>query len=115
MDNLGLKIDQALEELSKLLEEGEPPVKILFMIARQYRLILQAKELEQKGYTEKQITSEMKLHPFVTGKILRQGRSYGFGELEKALAAVLDCDVALKSGAAPRLAMEQLLINLVES
>lgn len=116
VDSLGSKKgEQALRELSHLLDEGEPPIKILFMIARQFRLILQTKELEQKGFTEKQITGELGTHPFVTGKVLRQVRNFGFTELEKALALLLECDVALKTGAPARLTLEQLIIKLVNA
>lgn len=115
VDNLGLKKGElALQELSNLLDEGEPPIKILFMITRQVRLILQTKELEQKGFTEKQITSELGIHPFVTGKILRQVRNFGFVELENALTLLLECDVALKTGAPARLTLEQLIIKLIK-
>jgi len=114
VDSLGQKKgEQALYELANLLDEGEPPVKILFMIARQFRLILQTKDLEKKGYTEKQITSELGTHPFVTGKVLKQSKNFGFAELEAALEFLLECDVALKSGAPARLTLEQLVIKLV--
>ncbi len=113
VDYLGEKKgERALKELSYLLEQGEPPVRILFMIARQYRLIIQAKELAQKGFSEKQITSELKTHPFVTGKLLRQARYYSFSELERILDLLLQCDVALKSRGIPKLTLEQLIIQL---
>jgi len=115
VDSLGQKKgEQALQELGNLLDEGEPPVRILFMIARQFRSLLQVKELEHKGFTEKQITADLGLHPFVTGKLLRQSRNFGFTELEKALALLLEGDVALKTGSSPRLTLEQLILKLVD-
>lgn len=113
VDNLGFrKAEGALLELKNLLENGEPPVRILFMIARHLRLLLAAKELQQRGYTEKQITAELAQHPFVTGKLLREGRSFSFAALERSLSLALECDLALKSGMAPRLALEDLILKL---
>lgn len=113
VDNLGFrKAEAALQELKNLLENGEPPVRILFMIARHFRLLLAAKELQQRGFTEKQITSELALHPFVTGKLLRQSSSFSYAALEEALFRSLESDLALKSGMAPRLALEDLTLKL---
>lgn len=113
VDYLGTKEgEKALVELRGLLESGEPPVRLLFMIARQFRLLLLAKDLESRGYTEKQITAELALHPFVTGKILRQAKNFTFRELEHCLAAVLTTDVAVKTGSIPRLALENLVLQL---
>ena len=85
------------------------------MIGRQYRLLIQMKELEQKGVHEKQISAELHTHPYVTGKLLRQARNYSFTALESALEQILVCDIALKTGAAPRFTLEQLLISLVNN
>lgn len=114
VDSLGEKKgDQALMEMSYLLDQGEPPVRLLFMIARQYRLIIQAKELSCKGYSEKQISSELKTPFFVTSKLLRQARHYQFAELEKILSLILECDVVLKTQSNNRLALEQLILKII--
>lgn len=114
VDSLGeRKSEQAIVELSHLLDQGEPPVRLLFMIARQYRLIIQVKELASKGFSEKQISSELRIHPFVTGKILRQARYYQFAELEKILSLILECDLDLKTKGNPRFTLEQLLLKLI--
>jgi len=113
VDNIGMKKGEtALAELRSLMGSGEPAIRILFMIARQFRLILEAKDLGQRGYTEKQITAELSLHPFVTGKILRQARNFSFDGLEKDLQRILECDVAMKTGVQARPAMEILISEL---
>ncbi len=115
VDNIGLqKGEGALLELRSLLEAGEPAVRILFMIARHFRLLLSAKDLAVKGYSEKKTASELSLHPYVTGKLLRQGKNFSFRQLEDSLRLILDCDIALKTGAAPRPALENLLLGLLE-
>jgi DNA polymerase-3 subunit delta len=116
VDSIGHKRGEAaILELRRLLETGEPPVRVLFMIARQFRLLLAAKDLVQKGYAEKQITAELGVHPFVTGKILRQAKNFAFKELEESLQSILDTDIALKTGTAPKTALENLILRLVKN
>ncbi len=114
VDNLGLKkTEEALFELRNLLVTGEPAVRILFMIARQFRLILMVKDLEQRGFSEKQITAELSLHPYVTGKMLRQARNFTFPELERILEIILETDFAIKTGSPVQAALENLVIKLI--
>jgi DNA polymerase-3 subunit delta len=113
VDSIGSrKGDNALFELTNLLDCGEPPVRILYMIARQFRLILLVKESAQRGLTEKQITTELGLHPFITGKLLRQGRNFTFPQLEKSLQLILESDVGLKTGLPPPITLETLVFSL---
>lgn len=114
IDSIGLrKGEEAILELRNLLEKGEAPVKVLFMITRQFRLILSAKDLAQQGYTEKQITTELAVHPFVAGKLLRQARNFSFQELESAMFLLLEGDYALKTSSGSKAIMENLILNLV--
>lgn len=107
------KREEVLMELRNLLGKGEPPIKVLFMIARQFRLMLLAKDLQSRGYTEKQITSELSIHPFVTSKILRQSRNFSFMELERNMKLLLEGDVLLKTSSQSIAILEEMVINLM--
>jgi len=114
VDGIGQKKGEpALLELRRLLAEGEPPVKILFMIARHFRQLLLAKEMSHKGLNEKQIASELSAPPFVAGKLLRQAGNFSFDELENAMRHILECDVLIKTGSPPRQELEALVLQLV--
>ncbi|HHY06361.1 MAG TPA: DNA polymerase III subunit delta [Clostridia bacterium] len=113
VDSLGeKKEEQALVELRNLLTIGEIPTRIIYMITRQFRLILLVKDLGQKGYTEKEITAKLKLHPYITGKIRRQAANFSFLELEKSLELIRKYDLGLKSGFKPQITLENLIIAL---
>ena len=47
------KQKRALELYYDLLALKEPPMRILFLLVRQFRLLLEVKELDQSGYEEK--------------------------------------------------------------
>lgn len=51
-----------------LLTLKEPPMRILFLIARQFNQILQVKELMAKGMDKGSIASRLKMQPFVDRK-----------------------------------------------
>jgi DNA polymerase-3 subunit delta len=88
---------QAMRELHKLLETAEP-LYVLSMIVRQYRLILQAKELLGERATEAEISKSLALHPFPTGKVCAQARNFSLDGLERIYRRLLDYDVGIKTG-----------------
>ncbi len=109
----GQQFAQAVKMLREMVTYGEPPVRLLFMIARQFRLLLQVKVLHSEGVAESQIAARIKLHPYVTGKCLRQSRNFQREELEQAMAEILNTDAVIKTGRQePLPALEILLAHL---
>jgi DNA polymerase-3 subunit delta len=114
VDHIGRKEgEKAIEILRATFVTGEPPVRVLFMIARQFRLIFQACEYRRQGMTEKDFARDLSLHPFVAGKAFRQSANYSSEAPEAAVKLLRDCDLGLKSGAAPLPALENLILRLI--
>jgi DNA polymerase-3 subunit delta len=99
----------AQRELHKLLESAEP-LYALSMIVRQYRLLLQAREMLNERASEADISRTLGLHPFPTGKICAQARNYKLGDLEQIYRRLLEYDVEIKTG---RIQAEAALDTLV--
>lgn len=114
VDAIGEKrIERALPIIKELLFQGEPAIRILFMITRQIRLIIQGKVLLEQGYAEKQIAGNLQVHPYVIQKCCKQGKNFTIEELEKALIHLLDVDYSLKTGRLEQnYALETLLVDL---
>lgn len=91
------KVSKAIDLLREMLVAGEPPVYILFMLARQYRLILAANSLARQGLSEKQIQAKLSLHPFVVKKVLQQTKNFSEQNLQQGLKYILEADVGLKN------------------
>lgn len=107
------KIERAVPIIKELLFQGEPAVRILYMVTRQIRLIIQGKVLLQQGYAEKQIAGSLQVHPYVIQKCCKQGRNFTIVELEKALVRLLEVDYSLKTGRMEQNhALETLLVEL---
>lgn len=99
--------------LRDLLLTGETEMKILYMVVRQFRLMLQAKTLAAKGYPEKQIIQKMQAHYFVVRKALSQAANFTLEQLQKDLEQLLQLDEAIKTGRGdPSLLMEICFLRL---
>lgn len=104
---------KAVAAARRLLSFGEPPVRILAMISRQVRLILQTKILQAEGATLKRIADSARLQDSMVRKYLAQGRNFELEELEDAFAALAGADVDLKTSAAPEgVVLERLIVHL---
>jgi DNA polymerase III subunit delta len=100
----------ALQQLHELLEEGEPPLRILSSVAQQVRALAQVKDLASRGARSDQIASQTGLHPYVVNKTLPLVRNFSLAQIEAAHRACLAVDTALKrSRLAPDLALDLLI------
>ena len=102
----------ALRELRALLDSGESPFGIFAMMLRQFRLIFKAKACLQAGMGRVQIAQALGAQSFVAEKSAAQSKYYSFSELERAMELFCEKDLAMKSGAAPGQALEELVILL---
>jgi DNA polymerase III subunit delta len=88
---------KALELLEALLSTNEPPLRILYMIRRQFRLLARARSLFEDDASRSEVASTLKVPPFVAKKLEEQSSMSEEG-LENALALVLDLERGLKGG-----------------
>lgn len=88
----------ALELYYDLLTLKEPPMRILFLIARQCNLLLQAKAMKDKGASNKEIASGLGVPPFAVGKYLSQASRFKAAVLRRALSRCVEAEEAVKTG-----------------
>jgi DNA polymerase-3 subunit delta len=86
------------QTLHRLLEAGEHPLGLLAMVVRQFRLLIQVKELRTEGASPQEIAQALGLHPFPAGKLHNQANHFTAAQLETVYRHLLDTDVAIKSG-----------------
>jgi len=94
----GKRQREALSLYYDLLTLKEPPMRILFLIARQFNLLLQVKELAAKGYGDKAIGEKAGLHGFIVGKYMKQAAKFKTSYLRQALEACVEAEEAVKTG-----------------
>jgi DNA polymerase III subunit delta len=88
----------ALKLLEDLISTGEPPLRVTYMVRRQFGLVARARALFERGASQREVASELKVPPFVARKLEEQARGLGEQDLERALALVLDLERGLKGG-----------------
>jgi|DewCreStandDraft_3_1066083.scaffolds.fasta_scaffold01724_3 DNA polymerase-3 subunit delta len=107
------KLDRALGLLREVLQGGEPPLLVLYMIARQFRLILQARILLDRGLPATRLPAELGVPPFLSQRLAAQARRFSLREAQGAFNRLLQADMAIKSGAQlPDLAVELAVVDL---
>lgn len=89
---------KALDYYYDLLALKEPPMRILYLLARQFRQLLEVKELAAKGYPNKEIASKAGLHPFVAGKYKAQSGHFKEEELRAIMEESADLEERVKTG-----------------
>lgn len=89
---------EALSLYYDLLALKEPAMRILFLIARQYNLLLQTKELKQKGFSDKDIASKIGVPPFVAGKYVAQASRFKPSDLKAFVKRCVETEEAVKTG-----------------
>ena len=90
---------QALGMLHRLLDTQEP-LSLFGMITRQFRLLLQARELMDEGKGT-HVAGEMHLPNFVADKLTNQARRFSMAQLETIYHRLLALDEEMKTGQMP--------------
>jgi DNA polymerase III subunit delta len=97
----------------RLLESGDHPLALLGMITRQFRLMIQVKELAPELGTPKAIARELGQNPYPIRKILTQSDNYTMSQLHAVYHKLLDTDLSIKTGRTePVLALDLLIAGL---
>lgn len=106
----GRKTRQAMDLYEDLLTLKEPPMRILFLIGRQFNQILQVKELMNQGMDRGTIASSLKMQPFVVGKVMPQARTFSREQILSYVNLCVDAEESVKTGRLDdRLAVELLI------
>jgi DNA polymerase III delta subunit len=89
---------KALDYYYDLLALKEPPMRILYLLTRQFKLLLEVKDLAGKRYDKAAIAKTVGLHPFVAGKYMQQCRTFEKKELRSILEDAVDTEEMVKTG-----------------
>ncbi|MFD1705467.1 DNA polymerase III subunit delta [Siminovitchia sediminis] len=108
-------MDETLRIFRDLMKQNEEPIKILSLIAGQFRLIYQVKELTARGYSQKHAAGLIKVHPYRIKLAAEQSRFFSEEELKRVIDLIADCDLTLKTGGLDRaVALELLLVKILQ-
>ncbi|WNF37698.1 DNA polymerase III subunit delta [Bacillaceae bacterium IKA-2] len=104
----------ALQEFYDLLKQKEEPIKILVLLARQFRIIYQVKELSKRGYSQQKIAGTLKIHPYVVKLASQQGNLFTEKQLLGFIDELAEADFNIKTGKVEKqLALELFIIKVL--
>ncbi|MDD3711497.1 MAG: DNA polymerase III subunit delta [Patescibacteria group bacterium] len=86
----------------KILEEqylaGSEPDYILSMLLRQFKILLQIRELLDLNYNSSKITASIKLHPFIISKGINQAKNFEQKTIKRIINELAKMELANRSG-----------------
>lgn len=92
------KQQQALKLYYDLLTLKEPPMRILYLITRQFNGMLQVKEEMSRGMNSSEIAKIMGVAPFIAGKYMTQSKYFSSDTIKGALEDFADIEERVKNG-----------------
>lgn len=106
-------METAMETLRRLFDEGQPPLHIFALIIREYRILIQVKELLAQGQRMDQIASRLGVQTWVAERAARNARTLSSERLKRTYHTFLEVDTAIKTGLQqPEAALEFLVAEL---
>ena len=89
---------KALEYYYDLLALKEPAMRILFLLTRQFKLLLEVKTMDKQGYGRKEIAEKTGINPFIVSKYQVQAKAFSSKELRRIMEDSVDTEEAIKTG-----------------
>jgi DNA polymerase III subunit delta len=97
VDSLGSRRShEALEVFHRLLEDQDDQA-IFGMVIRQFRLIIQAREILDQGGGEAELINRSGLSPYVARKVISQARNFSTASVRRIYHQLLEIDIAQKT------------------
>ena len=73
-------------------------MKILALLTRQFRLLMEVKLLVSRGYARPKVAEVTGLHPYVAGKYMSQCKSFSGRDLRGIMEDAAEMEEAVKTG-----------------
>lgn len=89
---------RAMEHYYDLMALKEPPMRILFLIARQCNILMQVKEMLKNGTPQKNMASTLGVPPFAVKKYVSQAEKFTSSQLRRAIARCVEAEEDVKTG-----------------
>lgn len=89
-------VRMALSVLEEQTATGQAGLRLLALLARQIRHLYLTKVMIEEGFGSKEISSRLKLPPFVTDKLVKQSRAFSVAQLKNAIGLLNEADQKLK-------------------
>lgn len=109
------KVDEALTIYEEMLKYNEEPIKIISILADNFRLMYQSRELQKVGYNIFDIGTTLEENPYRIKFVLEKSKDYTNQKLLELINELADIDLNIKTGKIDKeLALELFIIKQKE-
>jgi len=109
------RLGRALSYLHNLIENGQPPPLILHMLARHFRILSKAREVESRMMDRSEIARYLGVNPFYVNNYVAQAKNFSKRELRQSFQTLHRCDREIKSSRLPReRVIERAIVSITE-
>lgn len=99
IDYIGEKnSSNAIRILNDMIQEGESVLGIFAMISRQFKIVMQVRQLQIQGSSVNDIGQKLNVRQFVVNKALKQSRNFSDEMIIDMLNFILENDFKIKNG-----------------
>lgn len=110
------KLGPAMQIARRMLELGEAPTVIIYMLGRHITILMKVKELIRKHQPELQIAKEVGVNQFFIKDYINQQQNYSMTDLQSAIQFLLDADIKMKTSyQKANLVMDLLLYQITQN
>ena len=81
---------------NQLIKSGEDPIKLIVTLSNQFRLIIQVKLMRSGGYSEKEIVTTLKEHPYRINLAMKS--TYNIEDIKNILLKLSNLDYEIVTG-----------------
>lgn len=89
---------RALDLYYDLLTLKEPPMRIMYLISRQFQILLNIKDMSGKGFDNAAMAKNAGIPPFAVRRNLSQAKGFTMQQLKQAIRDGVDYEEAVKTG-----------------
>lgn len=116
VDAIGLKdLRKGVAAAQSLLDDREPPLRLLAMVARQLRIVARMREALSEGLRPQEAAKRAGAPPFKAGDLTESARRFTADSLGRAFALIAETDRALKrSKRPPDVILQNAVLELCE-
>ena len=102
---------RVIEIYNQLIKSGEDPIKLIVTLSNQFRLIMQVKLMRTGGYSEKEIVTTLKEHPYRISLAMKS--IYNIEDIKDILLKLSNLDYEIVTGKTDKFfGLEMFLLNL---
>lgn len=89
---------KALDLYYDLLTLKEPPMRIMFLITRQFQILLNVRDMAGRGMDNQSIAKNAGIPPFAVKRNISQAKGFTMAQLKRALYDGADLEESVKTG-----------------